>query len=171
MPKIGAGGYCWEHEQEDPAYNRKQDRSAVKDAEKKLRMLSSSMDNKLVDNTAAIEFQKLQNFFSDAAKDIAKNPVCWECGDIIPLKYYRAATAHILPKAIFRSVAAHPMNRLHLCAKNGCHDKTHRLDTFSKMKVFPEAVRRFSIVYPEVKEKHKLLQDFIQIINESNATA
>lgn len=163
MPEIGSGGYCWEHKEEDPGFERKEAKAVLKEEEAKIRMLSAGIpDNKLVPNTAATDFQLLQNFFADAAREIAKNPICWECRSFISAKYYRASTAHILPKKIFHSVEAHPMNYLILCDKNGCHSKTHRLDTFSKMKIFPVAIERFMIFYPEVKEKNKLLNEFIE---------
>ena len=168
MPELGSGGYCWKHKKQDPGYERKEAKAVLKKEEGKIKMLSIGIpDDKLVPNTAASDFQLLQNWFAEKAKEIASNPVCMECNSFISYKYYRAATAHILPKKIFVSISNHPMNYLILCAKNGCHDKTHRLDTFSKMKVFPEAVRRFMIFYPDIKEKNKLLNDFIDYINKS----
>lgn len=161
------GGYCWKHEKLDPAYERKQARQAMKADMQKIKKLINSIDDKLVDNTAAREFQLLQNFFREVALEIDKNPVCWECGGFIKPKYYRAATAHICAKAIFPSIAAHPMNYLILCASNGCHDKTHRMDTFSKMNIFPEAIRRFRLFYPEIREAHKLRNEFIYYSNNS----
>lgn len=37
MPTIGMGGFCYKHEQEDPGYKRKQDRTVAKKSEAKLR--------------------------------------------------------------------------------------------------------------------------------------
>jgi hypothetical protein len=135
----------------------------------KLRGLINTNENKFVQNQAAEDFAALQKFFKDAAKVIEDNPKCWECNTFIPKAYYRAATAHILPKnpnSGFPSVAAHPMNYLVLGAGCGCHNKTHRLDTFSKMKIFPEAVERFWQFYPLITEKHKLLDEFIMYANQ-----
>lgn len=73
---------------------------------------------------------------------------CSECGSWIPEKYIRHATSHLLPKKNFISVSTHELNYLILGAGCGCHEKTHRLDTFVKMKVWPEAARRIKIMMP-----------------------
>lgn len=104
--------------------------------------------------------QEQEMWFEGIGRVIAKNPKCWECGAWIPERFFRHATAHIFPKGIFESVATHPMNYLILGAGCGCHDKTHRLDTFSDMKVFGEAVRRFRLFEQSITEKHKYLDTF-----------
>jgi hypothetical protein len=83
---------------------------------------------------------------------------CWECGESIPKKYARAATAHILPKKKeygFPSVATHPLNFLILGAGCGCHNKTHRWDKFCTMKVWPLAVERFVSIYPSIAKTER----------------
>lgn len=166
MKGISFGGYCQKHEKIDPGYERKQAKQALKADMPKIKKLINGIDNKFVQNKAAMDFQLLQNFFREVALEIDKNPKCWECGGWIKPAFYKSSTAHIFPKAIFPSIAAHPMNYLILCASNGCHDKTHRLDTFSKMVIFPKAVKRFRLFYPDIKEKHKLLNDFIEYANK-----
>jgi len=74
--------------------------------------------------------------------------VCMECGAYIPQQYMRHATAHLLPKKNFLSVATHELNYLILGAGCGCHVRTDRLDLFVKMKVWPEAARRIKIMMP-----------------------
>jgi len=116
------------------------------------------------------EQHKLENaemdlFWMQAEREIDKNPYCMECGEFIDKEYYRAATAHIFPKGIFDSIKAHPMNKLFLGAGCGCHDRTHRLDTFSKMKVWKIAVHRFQIFRPMITEKHKYLTEFEKYAN------
>ena len=91
---------------------------------------------------------KLVLFYASAAIELAKKPFCENCGAFISPAYYRAATAHILPKKEdygFPSVAAHPKNRLFLGGGCGCHNLTHRWDTFSKMKVWPVSVKLFLV--------------------------
>lgn len=127
----------------------------------KVRSLMNTDENKFLQNQAAENFQALQNFFAEAAKIIADNPRCWECNAFISKPYYRGATAHILPKSIFKSVATHPLNYLVLGA-GCCHDKSHRMDTFYKMKIFAEAIERFKQFQHLIKEKHKLLDEFIK---------
>lgn len=73
---------------------------------------------------------------------------CMECGLPIPLQYARHATAHLLPKKLFVSVATHEINYLILGAGCGCHNKTHRVDTFVQMKIWPEAARRIKLLIP-----------------------
>lgn len=74
--------------------------------------------------------------------------VCMECKRWIPETYMRCATAHLLPKKIFKSVATHPLNYLILGAGCGCHDKTHTISKFVKMKIWPEAKKRILEMMP-----------------------
>lgn len=73
---------------------------------------------------------------------------CMECGKLIHENYSRHATAHLLPKKLFKSVATHELNYLILGAGCGCHYKTDRVDKFVQMKVWPEAARRIKIMIP-----------------------
>lgn len=74
--------------------------------------------------------------------------ICSECGAFIPSQFARHAIAHLLPKKLFKSVATHPDNYLILGAGCGCHEKTHRIDKFIQMKIWPEAARRIKILLP-----------------------
>lgn len=73
---------------------------------------------------------------------------CKECNAWIPKQYIRHATAHLLPKKIFKSVATHELNYMIYGAGCGCHEKTHRVDKFIQMKTWPEAARRIKIMIP-----------------------
>jgi len=73
---------------------------------------------------------------------------CMECGTIIPADYSRHATAHLLPKKLFQSVATHELNYLILGAHCGCHARTDRVDKFVQMEVWPEAARRIKVMLP-----------------------
>jgi len=110
--------------------------------------------------------KEMDAFWKYAESVIDKKPYCWECGDFISKNDYRAATAHIFPKSIFESVASNKWNFLVLGARCGCHDKSHRLDTFSQMKVFPTAVNRYIKFGELITEKHKYLNLFIDFTNE-----
>lgn len=81
-------------------------------------------------------------WFAAIAKEKAGECKCWECGRHVPDGFVKCATAHIMPKAAFPSVATHPLNYLILSA-SCCHDKSHKVETFRKMKIFGEAVDRF----------------------------
>jgi hypothetical protein len=93
---------------------------------------------------------ELDSWFHNIEEKHFKNGwgVCMETGDKIPIMYARHATAHLLPKKIFKSVATHELNYLILSAQNGSHDRTHRVDKFIQMKIWPEAARRIKIMIP-----------------------
>lgn len=125
--------------------------------------------------------QDMKEWYAMVTGVIAEKPYCWECGEFIPMPnlalpkkdqidFYHAASAHILFKSIFDSVKAHPYNFLVLGA-GCCHDKSHRMDTFSKMKVFPLAVKRFRLFEGLITEKHALLDEFLKYANELSAAS
>lgn len=114
---------------------------------------------------ASIETE-IKLFWWRAASVIDRNPKCWECGDYIFKPDYRAATAHIFPKSLFPSVAANEWNYVVCGARCGCHNKTHRMDTFSQMKIFPVAVQRYLKFGHLITEKHKYLDLFLEYANK-----
>lgn len=82
---------------------------------------------------------------------------CWECGASIPAQYLHNAVAHVVPKSIFRSVATHPDNYLILGAHCGCHQRYDRSwEDAAKMKIWPEARRRFTLLRSWVKEENRI---------------
>lgn len=93
---------------------------------------------------------ELEVWFDEIAKKEMSYGValCSECKATILPQYIRHATAHLLPKKIFKSVATHPLNYLILGAGCGCHAKTDRVDKFVQMKVWPEAARRIKEMIP-----------------------
>jgi hypothetical protein len=114
----------------------------------------------------AIRKSEMDLFWKNAERVIAKKPYCWECNDYIAPNDYRAATAHIFPKSLFPSIAANEFNYLVLGSRCGCHNLSHRLDTFSQMKVFPTAINRFMKFGHLITEKHKYLTLFKEYANE-----
>lgn len=145
----------------------------------KIRSLNQSEVNRdMVDKKKDVDFE-LENYFRLAAGELSMNPFCMECNDVIyptikrlkgdkwvDVDNFKNCTAHIFPKAVFPSVRANPYNKLYLCCKNGCHERTHRLDTFSKMKIFPEAVRLFRLFENDIKESSKYLHLFLEYANQ-----
>lgn len=77
---------------------------------------------------------------------------CAECGEPISKIDRHSSIAHVLPKRKdhgFPSVATHPLNKLELGPRCGCHN---RYDvswlSASKMKIFPQAIEIVTILYP-----------------------
>ncbi len=86
-------------------------------------------------------------------------------------KYWRYSAAHILPKRMFPSIAAHPMNLIELCFfGNSCHtnyDKGY-LEP-ATMKCWPLILDRFKILYPLInKEERKYIPDYFMQEIEPN---
>jgi hypothetical protein len=179
-PAMSMNGYCHVCA---PAEIKEKLQSKHKEAQKRKneRLRISAKLRSLPENADMVsDKDKLEEFFRVAAFELSLNPVCQECSEFIPFVFstvrngkrvmvdnYRNVTAHIMFKAIFPSVAANINNRLFLCTKNGCHEKSHRLDTFSKMKIFPEAIRKFKLFEDQITEKHKLLDTFREYANKN----
>lgn len=110
---------------------------------------------KRVDTRSLIK-EQLNKWFENATEELRRCPYCEECGEYIPAAYFRHATAHVLPKAIFRSVATHPANRLFLGAGCGCHSKFDSAwSNAQEMKVWPKAEKIFLIIYPDIAEEEQ----------------
>ncbi len=167
---VWGKGFCKSHQYKRPDFDG---RSIIQKAiyKNKAKVIGSKLSSQRIGATGLESIISLENFFKDAAKEIAKNPYCIECGTFIPEKIkiigknysmdgYRCATAHVLPKKKeygFPSVAANSINRLFLGAGCGCHNKyDSSWDNASKMKVFPLAIEKFIMLYPLIDEKeHK----------------
>lgn len=92
---------------------------------------------------------------------------CMECGKLISEDYARHATAHLLPKKLFKSVATNDLNYLILGAGCGCHNLTHRIDKFAQMKIWPEAAKQINqllplLPYDELKYVSQQLYDALE---------
>ena len=169
--KITGIGYCKGHSYKRTDTDKRSiiqkaiAKNAFKNDMPKIRSLAVPGDFKKIKMT--FHDEELAKFFKDAEEELAKNPVCEECGQQIPEMYFHDAIAHIIFKAKFPSVRAHPKNRLFLGAVCGCHDKTHRLDTFIKMKVWRKACLNFKEFEPFITEKHKYLNSFRELVNQT----
>ncbi len=120
------------------------------EAPKVRKIATTEQDTELAKRVVA-KHNELEIWFETIRKRHSKGGTgcnCSECGNWIPDQYMRHATAHLLPKKIFKSQAVNEINYLILGAGCGCHQKTDRLDTFVKMKVWPEAARRIKIMMP-----------------------
>lgn len=110
----------------------------------------NALGRKLHEAQDNVERKDLNEWFNriELKHSNGKGCYCMECGEWIPQQYMRAATAHLLPKRLFRSISTHELNYLILGAGCGCHYKTDRVDKFIQMKVWPEAARRIKIMMP-----------------------
>lgn len=161
--KVTGKGYCKSHQHLKSTFDSRSITQRAIDKHNnvntKVRSLIDTEENKLVKNKAAEDFAKLQKFFAEAAKVISLKPYCMECGKVISQPFYRAATAHILPKRKeygFPSIACHPDNFLILGASCGCHSRYDRSwEDAAKMKVFPLAIEKFKILYPLIAKSER----------------
>jgi hypothetical protein len=164
---MSCGGYCEKHQDLDPMFESKQQKKSLKADMPKIRMLITGIGDTLVDNTAAKEFQLLQNFFREAEIELSKHPKCEECGANIPHIFYRASVAHVLPKRKefgFPSVQSHPLNKLFLGSGCGCHKKyDDTWEAASKMKIWPKVIVIFQELYPFIHpSEHKNIPDVLR---------
>lgn len=94
-------------------------------------------------------------------------PSCMECGAKISRLFARHATAHLLPKKLFKSIETNDLNYLLLGSVCGCHNKTHTLSTFVRMKIWPIAAKQINqllplLPYDELKFVSQQLYDVIE---------
>ncbi|MEO6707202.1 MAG: hypothetical protein ABIN04_15290 [Ginsengibacter sp.] len=183
-PTISYNGWYAPHapdEIKEKVGNRKKQVQRKANERARIRSLNQLEGNReMVSGKIGID-SELENYFRLASGELYMNPFCMECNDVISptikrlkgdewveVDNFRNCTAHIFPKSEFYSVRANPYNKLYLCCKNGCHERTHRLDTFSKMKIFPEAARKYELFKDQITETHKYKGLFEEYINQLN---
>lgn len=116
---------------------------------------------------------ELQKWYKKIQKHLSGR--CWRCGewyDKKELRYAICATAHILPKSKFPSVATHPLNWLELGAACGCHgwfDGQARVeDVLCDPKIGEKYFSRFLMIYSDIaaEEKKHLPQSLKDLYDE-----
>jgi hypothetical protein len=91
--------------------------------------------------------------------------ICMHCGNPTCKYddlYYKHSVAHILPKAIFKSIRAHPLNWIELCFwGNNCHTNyDNKILEISKMNCYDIIIERFSKIYPFISSsEHRRIPD------------
>lgn len=111
------------------------------------------------------EESELVKWYEDIMKKEDKQ--CWNCGE--DLTHYNkqdwhACIAHVIPKSQFPSVATHPLNYMILGKWCNCHGQyDSSWQAASKLPIFKEAVDRFIMISPDIKETSKI-PDIFQII-------
>lgn len=160
--KITRIGYCRSHQHKRTDTDKRsivQKAMAKQKEVLKIRSLGSTEENKLVINQAAVDLNKMQAWFDMLAKVIDLHPYCENCNAFIPRKFYRAATAHVVPKRKeygFPSVATHKDNFLVLGAGCGCHSKYDSdWESAAQMKIWSKAVEKFKLIYPFIAAPEK----------------
>lgn len=108
----------------------------------------------------------MDSFWKYAAKVIANTERCWECNEYISPNDYRNSTGHIFPKSTFPSVADNIWNFVVVGNRCGCHNRTHTLETFSKMAIFRTAVNRYTKFCHLITENHKYHDLFLDYANQ-----
>lgn len=152
-------------------------KSLKKQAEEAEQKKSASAEGK--DQSLDEWFQKIENLHwgeqdldADGFDHSEGEPIivrCMECNTPISRLFARHATAHLLPKKLFDSIKTNDLNYLILGAGCGCHNKTHRLDTFVKMKVWPIAKERIIALLPLLPyDELKFVSQQLYDVLESN---
>ncbi len=122
--------------------------------------------DKKTNKAKAVKKSELKTYF---ASEVLKIPQrCDECGDTFHFTQEwqrKAAVCHILPKAIFLSVATHPQNRWFGCLP--CHtDFDNRgADYVTGMKMFETIKERVQVLIPLLThdELRRVPEYYIQI--------
>jgi hypothetical protein len=111
------------------------------------------------------EISNINDWYGMVAAYLAENPYCENCGAPIAEKYFRAASAHIIAKALFPSVSTHPLNFLALGSGCGCHSQwDSSIETASKMQCWSKGAGRFLQFEPYITERHRTLYLFKSLI-------
>lgn len=145
-PTISCDGYnfvCAPQELKDKIGTRRK----LNEKNKRSRSLQSAKLHQAQNEVRKKTLNEWFNWVAETHSD-GNGCKCWECGSWIPPDYMRHATAHLLPKKLFKSVETHELNFLILGAGCGCHAKTDRLDKFIQLRMWPEAARRIKIMMP-----------------------
>lgn len=155
--KVAKSLYCVSCHKNNKTKVQIEKAQAKQKVQRSLSSLKSISENKeLVENKT-----ELNKWFEYVGTVIKANPNCWNCGEWIPDKYYRHASAHIFPKALFPSVATHPINFLILGAGCGCHHEfDSSIEKACKMQVWKKSVSRFKEFEDKITETHKYLDNF-----------
>lgn len=186
-PAMACGGFCWEHREEDPGYERKQRKFEAKKEVSKIRMLTAGMteksgyvkpvENKLVDNAAAKEFKSLiglKQWFEDRRKELTGMCQCG-CGEPSSKnddKYFRHSCCHIFPKKTFLSIATHPLNCIERAFWGGCHTNLDEqsMDRWPNMADWQNIKQRFFVLVPLLTNAEKATKFYTQLerlVNEN----
>ena len=144
-PKILISGLC-------AGFHYKLHRKKICDKRKKERLQKNNNLEKDLQDSISLDL-----WFKERRHEM--NGVCCNCGNPSSKfsdTHYKFSIAHILAKAIFKSVMTHKLNWIELCMV--CHTKFDRnLMTAMTMRCWIFAVRKLRQFIDEVTEKNKLI--------------
>jgi len=115
--------------------------------------------------------EELWEWFKERKKEM--KGICSHCGNPSSKKdddKFHYSIAHVLPKALFPSVANHPKNWIELCFwGNSCHTNMDNktLDLID-MNCFNEIIEKFVEMYPVISKEEKrripkILMEYIDV--------
>lgn len=101
---------------------------------------------------------ELKRWFEDRRKELTGR--CAHCGGRSCKEsdqYWKFSIAHILPKAIFKSVATDPKNFIELCFfGNSCHTNLdNKILDIMDLNCFDTVIERFVAMYPAIDPKER----------------
>jgi hypothetical protein len=72
-------------------------------------------------------------------------------------KYFKFSIAHLLPKNLFKSVKAHPLNWIELCFwDKSCHTNyDNKTLDIVELNCFDQVIERFIAIYPDIATKER----------------
>lgn len=107
----------------------------------------------------------LPKFFEDAIEELKTSPFCVNCGGRINVNYEPVRNvAHVLPKSIYKSVMAHPDNRIFLCSDKDMNGKDchyifdNEIEQIEDMECFEKALEKFEKIKNIVTERGKVFR-------------
>lgn len=156
MPEIGFKGFCSNCRPDLKAeiIEKQKRNNAAKMAGMKLRNLATDEP----EIKATKDYAALDRWFKDRRKEMTGK--CANCGGATTRDsdtYYKFSIAHLLPKAYFKSVAAHPDNWIELCHfGNSCHTNFDQktLDIID-LHCFDMVIQKFTKIYPFIASEEK----------------
>jgi hypothetical protein len=170
-PILSGKGYCAFHLPDDVKEMFKS-RKKMAQANANKRRSQGTKLHAIQKDKGLDRYEKLTIWFFERGKEM--EGTCVNCGGKTckgDLKYEKFSAAHLLSKAIFPSVATHPLNFAELCFwGNSCHTNFDNLgyeNCKEKMpKLWAYLVDRFQKIYPMIAEdeRHKVPQVLIDTI-------
>jgi hypothetical protein len=134
---------------------KKQRENVAKQTQSKLKSLSYESES---NREAVKDYGVLDRWFREVRKSMTGT--CANCGGKSCRdndREYKRSVAHILPKAVFKSVATHPDNWIELCFYgNSCHTNLdHGMIDLIEMNCFDTIIQKFTKIYPHIAQEEK----------------